>query len=123
MSVYQMTYSQMLTNRQINLTTNWDGHYLPNWEVLAQKRLNEFKCLKETLENTDHTFIFIITKDQWPGWTKMFEEYGYKEYLVYEMPYFVHNFNYTVARGYYEHNGGGRRLRLVILKGKGKNEN
>jgi hypothetical protein len=104
------------------MTSDLAGHYLPNYRELLAKTVDEFQCFKETLANTDHTFIFIITKKQWPGWRDICLKYGYDEYMQFEMPYFVHNFNYTEAKGYTSDTHGGRKLRLVIFKGKGKHE-
>jgi hypothetical protein len=72
-------------------------------------RVNAFELIKTQLETTEDLMVFILTKEQWPSWTEKFNKY-FKDYLYYEMPYFVTNRNYRRR---------GRRLRMVILKGKG----
>jgi hypothetical protein len=81
---------------------------------------NHFAYLKQALEEREDTFLFIITKRQWGAWSEMYEKYGYKEYTLFEMPYFVTNWRY----GHNESGAhqGGRKLRLVILKGKGNKQ-
>jgi hypothetical protein len=76
--------------------------------------IDDYKMFRGVLENTCHQFVFILTKAQWPIWENKRELYGYKDYILYEMPYFVSNRRY-------EHHGDGRKLRLVVLKGKGTN--
>jgi hypothetical protein len=80
---------------------------------------NDFQCLANMLKNTKHHFVFIITRNQWPTWQRYCARFGYDKYTHFEMPYFVSNPNYIDPNSYPEP----RRLRLVVLKGVGKDEN
>jgi hypothetical protein len=66
---------------------------------------------RELLENTSDYYAFIITIAQWDSWEDFLCQECLYEFLHYEMPYFVTNHRYQDQ---------GRKLRLVILKGKGK---
>ena len=75
--------------------------------------INEYQCLKEMLEATPHTLMFIITIEQWPSWMEKVKEYDLERFEIFRMPSFVTNPNSIPL---------GRRLRLVILKGTGSDE-
>jgi len=122
MSIYHFTFSNMLPTRPVFMSTDLNGRLRHDYVEIDKHVVNEFSCLQEALKNSDHTFVFIITKKQWESWRKTCKEYGYDDYTLFEMPYFVMNYRYQPP-AYTEENGsGGRKLRLVILKGKGKHE-
>ena len=76
------------------------------------RMVSSWEMFRQMLENTPHTFAFIITVDQWEQWEQRILQHNLKQYEIFEMPYFVTNRNHPTAR----------RLRLVILKGKGTDE-
>jgi hypothetical protein len=75
----------------------------------APKLVNTFEVLKQMLENTTHSIVWIITTDQMRGFREQVGTYNLGKYIAYEMPYFVTNRNYPDK---------GRRMKLVIMKGK-----
>ena len=101
MSVYSMYFGGLTTAK--------------NYASFGGKPIihNEFQRVKEMLEATPHTLIFIITTNQWEAWKETVKTYNLEQFEIFEMPYFVTNPNTPEY---------GRRLRLVILKGTGSDE-
>lgn len=125
MSIYHMYFSGMYESYA------WTDPEAPPVELSEQQKLEEEACgyplyprtataitnhwatLQEHLEKSDDTFIFIITLRQWDQWETRKKDYELEKYVLFEMPYFVSNRRYPDS---------GRKLRLVILKGKGNAE-
>jgi hypothetical protein len=85
-----------------------DGEWIVNPDRIP---VSPAAMFRELLENTSDYYAFIITVKQWDGWEDFLCQECLYEFLHYEMPYFVTNHRYPTE---------GRKLRLVILKGKGK---
>lgn len=113
MAIYQGYFSGLCSNRSVwskeQLKMIREDRYVPP-ESIA--RSNDFIHLRDHLKNTDDQFVFIITKAQWTRWNERLDNYDLRQFIHYEMPYFVSNRRYPESP---------RKLRLVILKGK-KNE-
>jgi hypothetical protein len=108
MSLYQVYFAGMSHSSRHLF---YDG-----WETTSKTpAVNEWQMLRETLENSQHSFVFIITKNQWANWEAKRDTYKLDEFTAFEMPYFVSNRRYPTEMY-------GRKLRLVILKGKGNDE-
>jgi hypothetical protein len=101
-ATYQINFCQMFNLNSIG--------------VLPSKQVAPYQMFKEVLENTPHTFIFIITIVQWEGWKIKCKEYGWDKFVVFEMPEFVRNPRYRPP-DYPE-----PRLKLVVMKGQGNDE-
>jgi hypothetical protein len=56
---------------------------------------------------SNDSFVFITTTAQEPQMVKFIEDYGLKDFMSYEMPYFVTNGN---------HASDGRKLRLRVFQ-------
>ena len=101
MSVYSMYYGGLNESRNF-------GAFGSRADLI-----NEYQCLKEMLEATSHTLIFILTIEQWEAWTEKMKKYDLERFVIFKMSNFVTNPNSIPL---------GRRLRLVILKGTGSDE-
>ena len=75
-------------------------------------RVDAPAAIREMMEETHHSLVWIITTTQWDNFQSFLERNDLKQYVTYEMPYFVSNQNHGI---------GERRLKLVLMKGK-KNE-
>jgi hypothetical protein len=74
-------------------------------------QINDHEKFAKLLTIVNDRFVFIITKAQYEKWNRFIEQYKLKEFIEYEMPDFVSNRRYPTS---------GRKLRLIILKGKGE---
>jgi hypothetical protein len=98
-ATYQVNYSQLY-----------------NLSYIGSKQVEPHQMFKEVLENTPHTFIFVITRQQWLGWKERCRENGWDKFVVFEMPEFIRNPRYRPP-DYPE-----PRLKLVVMKGQGSDE-
>ena|SRR5258706_7568587 len=101
MAVYQIYYASLPTYTNL-------GSF-----GITDTLVNNLEMFLEVLRNTPHTFIMILTRPQWNETWLPHNQKKLKEYQIFEMPYFVSNRNHVLD---------GRKLRLVILKGKGTDE-
>jgi hypothetical protein len=95
-ATYQVNYNQMYNLSHIGSTP--------------------YQMFTEVLQNTPHTFIFVITRVQWAGWKERCRDNGWDKFVVFEMPEFVRNPRYRPP-DYPE-----PRLKLVVMKGQGNDE-
>ena len=73
--------------------------------------VNEFQMLKSLLEKSDDEVVFIITTNQQDWFDIIMTQYDLKKYITFKQKNYITNPNYLSS---------GRRLKLFILKGKGK---
>lgn len=84
--------------------------FIQKFMIPRQKTVvNDWRLLQMNLETHNDYYIFIITQAQWDGWEQISNKYGLQKYSFFTMPYFVSNRRYPYD---------GRKLRLVILRGK-----
>jgi hypothetical protein len=100
-ATYQMQYNHMYSFSKIGQDS---------------KEVDPYCMFREVLENTPHTFIFVISLPQWEGWKSRCKEYGLDKFVVFEMPKFVRNPRYRPP-DYPE-----PRLKLIVMKGQGSDE-
>jgi hypothetical protein len=126
MKIYHVYFSGLSASRGIG-ACNPNDPFAPT-PSNPHDVVDEFRCITEMMQNSSHMLIFILTSSMWALWRLTAEKYGWDKFTHYEMPYFVSNRNYpanssTFSRGDKPiYNENTRRLRLVILKGVGKDE-
>lgn len=100
MATYHITFTSMASHKEIG----------------NSRQIDPYKMFAEVLQNTPHTFIFVITRGQWPLFLEIFKLYGWDKFVVFEMPEFIRNPRYRPP-DYPQ-----PRLKLIVMKGQGSDE-
>lgn len=92
----------------------WDNlleEYSPTWDASQKDRINLKKDLAFLLQNTKDKYVVIVTKEQNHSFQTFLDKYNLRDCVEFEMKEMITNPNYPDM---------GRRLKLVILAGKGE---
>ena len=93
--------------------------YMGGFNGGPRRSVNEWELLKDLLEHTDDTVVYIITRAQMPDFNRYIKKYGLEQYLILD-----HRDQKGKEQGSanWNYHGDPRKLKLMVLKGKGESQ-